>query len=62
MFNHIHPQTSGHESGSSAGLGLRLRPYPWLYGSVEADKPLTRIVAANEDKDWRFFFRLNARY
>lgn len=62
VYSRIHPQASGYESGTSAGLGLRLTPLPWLYGSVEADKPLTRDVAANGNKEWRFFFRLDARY
>lgn len=62
VYDRIHPGTNGYAFGTSAGVGVRLTPVPWLFGSVEADKPLTRMVAAESSKDWRFFFRLSVRY
>lgn len=62
VFLHLHPAGPGSASATSAGLGVRLTPEPYLYASLEGDKPLSRIVAANGDKGWRVFFRIVARY
>jgi hemolysin activation/secretion protein len=62
VFNRIHPSAPAYSSGASAGFGLRIDPTPFFSGSLEVDKPLTRIVAANNNKDWRVFFRIVGRY
>jgi len=50
------------ESASSAGTGFRLNAFDWLSGNAEFSFPLDHIVAAEENSDWRFFFRVTARY
>ena len=62
LFNRLHPTFPGTLTASSAGLGVRLTPKPYLFASIEGDKPLTRNVAADGNKDWRVFFRIVARY
>lgn len=62
VFNHLHPTFPSTLTATSTGFGVRLTPTPFLFASVEADKPLTRNVAANGNKDWRVFFRIIARY
>lgn len=62
VFLRLHPAGPGSASGTSTGFGVRLTPAPFLFGSVEADKPLSRSVAANGNRDWRVFFRIVARY
>jgi hemolysin activation/secretion protein len=62
VFNHIHPTLPGTLTAASAGLGVRVTPTPFLFTSLQADKPLTRIVAAEGNKGWRIFFRIVARY
>ena len=59
---HLHPGGPGSASATSTGLGVRVTPEPYLYASLEGDKPLSRIVAANGNKGWRVFFRIVARY
>jgi hemolysin activation/secretion protein len=51
---------------ASTGFGLRANWTGHILASLEADKPLTRVVAAyanNVDKKpWRLFFTITARY
>lgn len=53
---------SSDESLASAGVGVRFAITDWLSGSLEAGKPLTRRVDAEEDKEWRGFFSFRAEW
>lgn len=58
-------QKSDHESGASAGIGVRFALIGHLAGYLEIDKPLHRgVAAADEGKgyDPRIFFSIAARY
>jgi len=50
------------ESASSAGTGFRINAFDWLSGNAEFAFPLDHIVSAEGNSDWRFFFRIAARY
>lgn len=50
------------EQRYSAGCGLRFNLTESISGYVEADKPLSENVSAEDDKDWRFFFRTILRF
>lgn len=50
------------KSMASAGIGVRGNFSEHLSGSLEVAKPLTRDVAANDDRDPRLFFSLIGRF
>jgi hemolysin activation/secretion protein len=57
----------GHESGASAGAGMRYSLTAWLSGYVEISEPLTTPVLAlaaegDNGKAPRFFFSIAAKY
>ena len=43
------------QSGTSAGMGIRVDLGRLLSGYLEVAKPLTRTVAAEGNRDWRPF-------
>ncbi|WP_366653628.1 ShlB/FhaC/HecB family hemolysin secretion/activation protein [Fodinicurvata sp. EGI_FJ10296] len=50
------------ESAASAGGGIRFGLFDTLSGSLEVAQPLTRDVAAEGNRDTRFFFSLAATF
>jgi hemolysin activation/secretion protein len=50
------------QSATSAGLGVRFDRSAWLSGYLEWAKPLTRDVAAEGNRDGRFYAGLSLRY
>ncbi|MBL8326804.1 MAG: ShlB/FhaC/HecB family hemolysin secretion/activation protein [Rubrivivax sp.] len=50
------------QSASSAGLGVRFELQRWLSGYLEAAKPLSRVVAAEGNRDPRGYAGLSLRY
>ena len=53
---------SDSESAASAGGGIRFGVFDTLSGSLEVAQPLTRDVAAEGNRDTRFFFSLAATF
>lgn len=49
-------------TGASAAIGLRFGLAEQIIGSAELTKPLTRIVAAEGDRDPRVFFSITGRF
>ena len=47
---------------SSSGMGVRANINDWLSGYFEVGLPVSDDVAAEGNKDPRFFFSINARY
>ena len=50
------------ENISSAGLGLRYNLKKWVSGYIELDKPINKDVAAEGNRDVRFFFSVSAAF
>ena len=50
------------QSATSAGLGLRFDAGRRVTGYVEVAKPLTRVVAAEGNRDARAYAGLSLRY
>jgi len=50
------------ENISSAGLGLRFNLKKWVSGYIEFDKPINKDVAAEGNRDVRFFFSVSAAF
>jgi hemolysin activation/secretion protein len=50
------------ESGASFGFGLRFAIGPYVTGSIEAAKPVIRVVAAEGNQDTRFYGSIAVRF
>jgi hemolysin activation/secretion protein len=50
------------ESGASVGIGLRFGIGPYVTGSIEAAKPVIRVVAAEGNQDTRFYGSIAVRF
>ncbi len=56
---HLSASEGGKQSGTSAAAGIRLGIVDRVNGHVEIAKPLTRKVAAYDNKDLRWFFGIS---
>lgn len=61
VWNPLPNMPAPRESGTSTGIGFRIN-FEALFCNAEVTKPLTRIVAANQNKNLRVFFGLYAYF